>query len=91
MLKGMDLQIERAVGRLLQAVLDDREAVFIPNVFGHYDKHQLTIMTTTQCNMRCIYCLTNTREIRNISTTNETFARVLKLEIIYHHVNSHGF
>lgn len=42
---------------------------------GHYDKRQLTIMTTTQCNMHCVYCLTNARENRNICRINEVFAQ----------------
>lgn len=42
---------------------------------GHYDKHQLTIMPTTQCNMRCVYCLTNARENETIRRIDETFAR----------------
>lgn len=44
---------------------------------GHYDKHQLTIMTTTQCNMHCVYCLTNARERGNVYTINEAFARAV--------------
>lgn len=44
---------------------------------GHYDKHQLTIMTTTQCNMHCMYCLTNAREDRTIRRIDETFARAV--------------
>lgn len=44
---------------------------------GHYNKCQLTIMTTTQCNMHCAYCLTNLRETGNIRRIDETFARVV--------------
>ena len=44
---------------------------------GHYDKHQLTIMTTTQCNMHCVYCLTNARETQNICRINEEFAQAI--------------
>lgn len=44
---------------------------------GHYDKHQLTIMTTTQCNMQCVYCLTGVRKSGNVHTINETFARAV--------------
>lgn len=44
---------------------------------GHYDKHQLTIMTTTQCNMHCTYCLTNARKNKSICRIDETFARAI--------------
>lgn len=44
---------------------------------GHYDKHQLTIMTTTQCNMHCVYCLTNAREAGNICKIDKVFARAV--------------
>ena len=44
---------------------------------GHYDKHQLTIMPTTQCNMRCVYCLTNARENESIRRIDEVFAQAI--------------
>lgn len=44
---------------------------------GHYDKHQLTIMTTTQCNMHCVYCLTKARKNGNAYRIDETFARTI--------------
>lgn len=44
---------------------------------GHYNKCQLTIMMTTQCNMQCIYCLTSVREVGNICKIDESFARVV--------------
>lgn len=34
-------------------------------------------MPTTQCNMHCVYCLTNTRESRNICRINEAFAKAV--------------
>lgn len=44
---------------------------------GHYDKHQLTIMTTTQCNMQCVYCLTSARKSGSIRKIDEEFARTV--------------
>lgn len=46
-------------------------------MLGHYDKHQLTIMPTTQCNMRCVYCLTNARENETTHRIDESFARII--------------
>lgn len=47
------------------------------HALGHYDKHQLTIMTTTQCNMHCVYCLTNARETGNVRRIDGAFARAI--------------
>lgn len=44
---------------------------------GHNDKPQLTIMPTKQCNMHCIYSLTNARENEATSRIGESFARAI--------------
>ncbi len=48
---------------------------------GHYDKKQLTIMTTSRCNMRCKYCITESRAGETLTEysaiiIDETFAKL---------------